>query len=410
MRDTLRLGRIGGIGVGINWTLLVMAGVLAVGLAANRLPLVAPGYSSAAYSVVGVATAAALLAAVFLHELGHAIVARRAGLRVDGITLWFMGGVTRIEGDSPTPGAELRISGVGPLVSLALGGLFLAVHAALDGLSPSPLLGSALLWLAVINVALAVFNLLPGAPLDGGRLLHAMVWRITRNPWRATRVASGGGIALGILGLAGAGAELVVGQTWDAVWIGLLGWFLLASARAEVQNGRLHYVLDGTKVADLMRPVVAGPGWLTVGAFLEDYGTRRPDLAFLLERWGGGWSGVVTGDLLARVPEQHRTTVRAVDVAIPIETTDSARPDEDALTVLERTGDRQAVIVTDGTHSLGAVLPFDVASVVRRGQRLGHRRGQGSGRSGESGWPGEAPRPSPPRSGTMSAAGSEPGA
>lgn len=401
MRDTLRLGRIGGIGVGINWTLLVMAGMLAVGLAANRLPLVAPGYSRAAYTVVGIATAIALLTGVFLHELGHAVVARRAGLQVDGITLWFMGGVTRIDGDSPTPSAEIRISGAGPLVSLALGGVFLAMRFALNGLFPNPLLASALLWLAVINVALAAFNLLPGVPLDGGRLLHAAIWRITRSPWRATRVATAGGVALGLIGLAGAGVGLVAGQTWDAAWIGILGWFLLASARTEEQSGRLHYVLDDTKVSDLMRPVVAAPGWLTVSAFLQDYGSRRPDLAFLLERWGGGWSGVTTGDLLARVPADQRSLVRASDVAIPVETTDSAGPEEDVLSVLERTGDRQAVIVTDGTHSLGAVLPFDVASLVRRGERLGRPRA--------SGWP-ETPRPTPPRSGTMTAAGSEPGA
>ncbi|MBO0732522.1 MAG: M50 family metallopeptidase, partial [Acidimicrobiaceae bacterium] len=171
MRDTVRLGRLGGIPIGVNWTLIAFAGLLAVGLAGSRLPHDAPGYSDTAYNLVGAGTAVALLIGVLLHEVGHAIVARRAGHRVDGITLSWMGGITRIEGDARRPGVELGIAAIGPAVSAVLGGLLFAGREVAIGAGAGQLVVAALGWLAVIQVALALFNLLPAAPLDGGRVL-----------------------------------------------------------------------------------------------------------------------------------------------------------------------------------------------------------------------------------------------
>src|ERR1051325_809605 len=162
MRDTFRLGRIGGIPIGINWTLLAVAALVAFGLAGGRYPVESPGYSPTAYSVAGFATAVLFLASVLAHELSHGFIARREGLEVDGISLWLLGGVTRIEGEAATPGAEVRISGSGPLARLVLGVAFLLVAFLVDVDGVAGLLVSVAAWLGAINVILAVFNVLPG--------------------------------------------------------------------------------------------------------------------------------------------------------------------------------------------------------------------------------------------------------
>ncbi len=365
MNDTLRLGRIGGVRVGLNWTLLAMAVFLAVALAQNRLPYDAPGYAAAAYWVAGAAAAVVLLLTILLHELGHAVVARRAGLRVDGITLWFMGGITRIEGEASSPGAELRISGVGPLISGVIGGALWGLSIGLEHLGTSPLAVHAVAWLGVINVALAVFNLLPGAPLDGGRVLHAAVWAVTRDRWRATRVASGAGALIGgLLAVAGFVA-FAHGDSVDGVLLAVLGWFLFTSARSEEQVATIHRALDGVTVARLMRPVRAAPGWLTVDALLSGYGDL-PGSVLMLERWGGGFDGVASLDALAEVPYEQRHLVRGVDVAVPIAQTEGAAVDDPVVDAIARPGGRKVLLVISGGHTVGALLPADVDAWLRQ--------------------------------------------
>jgi Zn-dependent protease len=365
VNDTLRLGRIRGVRVGMNWTLVAMAAFLAVALAESRLPYDAPGYTSTAYWAAGVVTAVALLLGVLLHELGHALVARRAGLRVDGITLWFMGGITRIEGDASSPGAELRISGVGPLVSLVLGGALWGFSIGLAHLSISPLVLEAMGWLGIINVALAAFNLLPGAPLDGGRVLHAAVWAITRDRWRATRVASGAGAGLGALLVAGGLVEFARGDGVDGALLAVLGWFMFTSARSEEQVANVHRLLEGVRIGDMMRPVRAAPGWLTVDALLASY-ADVPGAVLMLEQWGGGFSGIVSLDALGAVPFQQRHLVRGSDLAVPVSAAAGASPADDVIDALTTGGGPGVLLVIDGGHTVGAVLPADIDGWLHR--------------------------------------------
>lgn len=364
--DTIRLGRIGGVRVGLNWTLLAMAAFLAFALSESRLPYDAPGYPSAAYWATGAATAVALLIGVLLHELGHAVVAKRAGLRVDGITLWFMGGLTRIEGDAATPGAELRISGVGPLVSLLIGGLCWAAHFLMQQVGASPLALDAVGWLAVINIALAIFNLLPGAPLDGGRVLHSVVWAITRDRWRATRVASGAGAVLGGALVVGGVVALAYHDGIDGVMLGMLGWFMFTSARGEEQVAALQRAFDGVTVKDMMRPVRGAPGWFTVDALLSGYATI-PGSVLMLEQWTGGYGGVVSVDALAAVPPAQRSMVRGIDVAVPISQTTGAALGDDALQALTADGSAKVILVVQDERTVGAVLPSDLEAWLQRG-------------------------------------------
>jgi Zn-dependent protease len=371
MKDTIRLGRIAGVGVGVHWSLVVMIVLVATGLASNRFSIDAPGYSGGAYAVAGVLTAVGLLVGVLLHELAHAILARRRGLTVDGITLSWMGGVTRIEGDTGSATNELLVAGVGPLTSAAVGGLLWLLRIGAGDWHWGTLVLAALGWLAWINIVLALFNILPASPLDGGRVLHAVVWAAGRDRWRATRVAAGVGV---VLGMAIIVAGLVVTERsqnlYNGLLIGFIGWWLLASARLELGTGAVQQALDGVRIADVMRPVGEAPGWITIRAFVEQYSGPRPGWVWLLRDWNGGYSGVLVGDAIASVPYPNWDLTRPADVATPIGLTAGASPDEGALSVLARTPGRQVIFVVAGQQTLGAVLPLDVEALVRMGGRV----------------------------------------
>ena len=370
MNDTVRLGRIGGVRVGLNWTLLVMVALVAGGLANNRFVFEAPGYSNGAYVVAGALTAIGLLLGVLAHEFGHAIVARRVGLAVDGITLSWMGGVTRIEGEAARPRSELLISGIGPLVSLLFGGALWGFRLVAESAGAGQLVISALGWLAGINVVLAVFNLLPAAPLDGGKVLHSAVWAATRDRWKATRVAASAGIALGAL-LAAAGFLLTTRSVdpVNGLFIAIIGWWLLGSARAERALGAVHQALDGVRIADVMRPVGAAPGWITVRNFADSYLAGRPGWVWMLEEWGGGYGGLVLGDTVASVPLPQWDFARPLDLAVPISASAGASPQESALDVLVRTRGKQMILIVDNDRTIGAVLPSDIEALVKLGGR-----------------------------------------
>jgi Zn-dependent protease len=368
MRDTFRLGRIGGIPVGVNWTLLAVAALIAFGLAGGRYPVEAPGYTPTAYAVAGFGTAMLFLGSVLLHELSHGLVARHEGLEVDGISLWLLGGVTRIEGEAATPGAEVRISGSGPLASLVIGLAFLLVAFVADLAGIGGLVVSIAAWLGTINVILAVFNVLPGAPLDGGRLLHAFVWWRGGDRHRATLTASRSGRAIGIALIILGFVVFAFTGTPDGLWLAVIGWFLMGAARAEQGQAKLRHALDGIQVGEAMTPnPTTGPGWLTVQAFIDDYLLTHRHSAFPIESWGGGVDGLVTLNRLRSVPSHRRTAVRVADIAAPLADVPTGRPDEPLSDLVERIGpgsDGRALVLDDAGRLVGIVTPSDITRAL----------------------------------------------
>jgi Zn-dependent protease len=369
MRDSVRLGRIGGVPVGLNWSLVVIVGLFAFELAENRFPANAPGYRHDIYILVGALTAIALIVAVLLHELGHALVAKRYGLEVEGITLSWMGGVTRIVGDSPGPGREFSVAAVGPLVSLTIGVAFWGGRILANGAGAGRLAVSALGWLAVINVVLAVFNLIPASPLDGGRILHAAIWTVTRDRWRAARATSWAGVGLATIIISLGGFDLVARRDpIDGLLIGVLGWWILTAARSEDRDAVVHRALEGVLVHQVMRPVAAAPGWITTAELVAGYADAHPTTVWMLERWGGGYSGLVSSDAIRALP-QPWDRLRVDSVAVPVEAAAAADPWEDVITALQRTEGLQVLLVVEGGRTVGAVLPADVDKLVRSGRR-----------------------------------------
>jgi Zn-dependent protease len=376
VQDSLKLGRLVGVKVGANWSLFALAAIVAYFLATSRLPADVAGYTRNEYWLAGAFTAVALLVGVLVHEVAHAVAAKRAGLHVDGITLWFMGGVTRIEGDSGKPSTELVVALVGPLASGMIGALSF-LFAWLTQNAGWGLTAGSLRWLGLINLLLGAFNLLPASPLDGGRVLHGLIWLVARNRWLATRLAAGAGMVLGaacsFLGLLG----FEEGDALDGIILLLMGWFVISSSRREQLAGRAQHVLGDARVSDIMRPAVIAPGWLTVSAFWNEWVNRFPDVAFLLETWGGGaWKGVVTAQQLAAVPPRMQGSVRAQDVALPIAAPGAGNqaplsPDQPALSMAGRPG--AALAVVDHGATVGVILAADIAAMVARGTPVPRR-------------------------------------
>lgn len=249
MTSSFRLGRVAGVDIGAHWSWLLVVALIVWSLAANVFPTTNPGLSDGTYIAMAAVAAIAFFASLILHELGHALQARRDGIAIDGITLWVFGGVARFRGRLPSAGAEFRVAVAGPVVSLALGLAFLAVALALP--LPATVDGVAF-WLGQINLYLLVFNLLPALPLDGGRVLRAVLWARKRDFMAATRTAGGLGRGFGQVLIAGGLLLVIFVGAVGGLWLAFIGWFLLAAAEAEIQAAATRDATAGLAVRDLM--------------------------------------------------------------------------------------------------------------------------------------------------------------
>jgi Zn-dependent protease len=238
MTDSVQLGRLFSVPIGLHWSVAVLAAVFGFTLSTTILPAVAPGYGVVLYAVTALVTAVALLAAIVAHELGHSIEARRDGIPVQGITLFALGGVAKLDGDPSTPRAAGRIAVAGPVVSLVIGLAGLGAWWATSTLGLPALVSVALLWFGFANIVMAVFNMIPALPLDGGRALQAYLWhrngdtdKATISAARVGRYLGWGIVALGLFSLLNGGSGL---------WTMLIGWFVVTGARGESLRARFR--------------------------------------------------------------------------------------------------------------------------------------------------------------------------
>jgi Zn-dependent protease len=318
MKQSLRLGRIGGIAIGVHWSVIVITALLAFGLATRVLPAAAPGWSGEAYALAALAVTGAFFACLLAHELAHALLARRFGVAVPRITLWLLGGVSELEEEPRTPGAAFVIAAAGPVTSLALGAAFTAAVLGADALGASTIVATSLAWLAGINLILGVFNLLPGAPLDGGRVLHAILWRIRKNRVAAQVAADRAGVVVGLL-LAGLGlVDLLFLGDLSGLWLVLLAWFLISAANAETAQVRIRAALDGHVVADLMAgEPVAGYNGQTVDMFVAKVAASTRHRVFPVIDLDRRVVGIVHLADLVELPAELRDSRRIGELARP---------------------------------------------------------------------------------------------
>ena len=268
MGSSFRLGRIAGIEFGVNWSWLVVFALIVWTLASAIFPSTNPGLSKGTHIAMAVVAALLFFLSLLAHEFGHALQARREGIEIEGITLWLFGGVARFKGSFRSAGAEFRVAIAGPSVSLVLGVLFVLI-ALISGI-PSEVDGVAA-WLGYINLTLLVFNLIPAPPLDGGRVLHAALWRLQGDYVWATRVAANVGRGFGYLLIALGIAMFVFESSFSGAWLAFLGWFLLNAATAEARYLLTEQALSGLRVRDVMtpNPVVVSPD-TTLGDFMDN--------------------------------------------------------------------------------------------------------------------------------------------
>lgn len=392
MNESVHLGRVRGIGLGANWSLFPILFLIAWTLAATLLPAAAPGYTGWAYWLFALVTAAAFYACLLAHELAHALVARRHGVEVRGIVLWLFGGVAQLQGDTPTARAELQVAAAGPAASLAIAAI-MALASWLLGLAGiSSLLVSSLAWLAGINVLLAVFNLLPAFPLDGGRILRALLWRRWGDRLRATTVAARVGTAGGFLLIAVGVLEFLTGGGGiGGIWLALIGWFITVAARQQQEQVRRHSQLGVLRVRDAMTsdPLVV-PATTTVGEVIERYvGTGRFS-SFPIGTPDGRIVGLTTVQRMAWLPSESRSRAPVTAGAATPDQIVCCGPDDPLFAVAARmqsSPDRR-VLVVDAGHLVGILSPSDVARAQSHAELFG-QSGQEQGWPGSGrGWPG----------------------
>jgi len=368
VRDAIPLGRIAGFPVKVHWSVLVILWLFTWSLASGWLPSDVKGYSHLVYWLAGACGAVVLLASLLAHELAHAVAARRAGVAVGDVTLWLFGGVTTLQSEAKTPKAAFRIAIAGPATSLALAALFGGLVAALRAMHAAPIAVGVANWLAVINLVLGVFNLLPGAPLDGGRVLRAVLWRRYGDSVRAGIGAARAGRVLAFILIALGLAEFVAGALVGGVWLAFIGWFIFAASREEETRITTQQLFAGVRVSDAMtaRPHTA-PGWITVEDFIQRYVLGDRHSAYPVAAQDGSIVGLVTLTQLRDVAPGRRTTTSVGDIALPLHAVPTAAPQEPLTALLERmasAGPRSRALVVDGGEVVGIITPSDLTRLM----------------------------------------------
>ncbi len=365
MRQTLRLGRIAGIPVGVNWSLLFIAVLLWTSLAGTVLPLAQPGLSPTAYAVVGLVAAVGFFASILAHEMGHALVAIGRGVPVLEVTLWLLGGVARLGRDAPDARTEIAVAAAGPATSVVLGLVFTSAASGLDAVGWG-LAAAAAGWLGSINFLLAVFNLLPAAPLDGGRVLSGVLWA-----WRGDRdgarlAAARLGRVLG-WGLIAVGVAAMFGSGGLALWPVLLGTFVLraAGAEQEVAEARRHY--GGTRVGEIATRVPwPVPSWATVDWLIDHVDVTAPGLVAVVDP-SGRTVGVVTAEQLRHVPLEWRSGLTLGELALGLDRFPLVRVDDLVAEVAPVLSGAEVPVVDELGQVVGVAGPRELARFDRSG-------------------------------------------
>jgi Zn-dependent protease len=359
-----------GFEIKIDASWLLIAALIVWSLASGYLPQVLPGLGQAAYLTVAVIAMLGLFGSLILHELAHSLVARRYGLGIGGITLFLFGGVAELVDEPKSAGSEFWIAIAGPLMSFLLAGLF-GLAVAVTG--AEGVFGTILAYLASINLILAVFNLLPAFPLDGGRVLRAWLWQRSGDMLEATRKASGAGtvLALGLMGLGLFSA--LSGGGIGGLWLVLIGFFVLNASRGTYQRLLMQDSLRGRRVAELMTP---DPWTATPDMTLAELAdgvmlAHAVSFAPVVER------GVVTGQIdaamMREVPRADWATTRVADVMAPLGDTDLVAPRMTAEEALQRLseGQHRKLIVADGRRLRGVLSLRDLMGHIAVVQALG---------------------------------------
>ena len=365
MRSQIKLGRVFGIEIGLHYSWFLIALLIVFSLS-SQFHASNPQWGDGTILAVAVATAILFFISLLLHELAHSIVATSNGLPVKEITLFALGGVSQIEKNPTSAKLEFWMAFVGPLTSAVIGGVCLLATTAVGGASSDPWMAM-LLWLGYINLSLAAFNLIPGYPLDGGRVLRAMIWWKTGDADRSTRAAAKAGQAVAFMFIAFGIFRFFGGAGIGGLWIAFIGWFLLQAARESYVRVGLAHALEGVRVANVMtRDCPTVDGWLNVQNFVDQELLRTGRRCFIVVE-KGEMTGLVTPHEVKQIDRAKWPFITLHDIMRPISDVRSVAPDASlgrALEVMGRDNLNQLPVVSNG-HLEGVLSRAEVISYLQ---------------------------------------------
>jgi Zn-dependent protease/predicted transcriptional regulator len=365
MQSQIKLGRIFGVEIGLHYSWIVIALLIVFSLAGHFRETNSQ-WGDGVILITAVVTGFLFFATIIAHELAHSVVAKSRGLPVKSITLFALGGVAQIEKEAADAKTEFWIAIVGPITSFVIGAVFLAISLAV-GWAPmetakTPVLAM-MVWLGYINIALGLFNLIPGFPLDGGRVLRAIVWWVTKDAVRSTRIAARVGQAVALFFIVTGVYRLFAGAGFAGLWIAIIGWFLLDAAGASYAQVEVSERLRGVRVGDIMaRDCPTVEGRTNLQTFVEEFLLRTGKRCFIVVE-GGSIAGIITAHEIKEVEPSLRSYKTVSDAMRPIHQLRTVTIDTPVTEVLETMG-------REDLNQLPVVSDGKLEGVISRGQVL----------------------------------------
>ena len=360
-RGGIPIGKAFGISLRLHYSWFFIFALITWSLAAVYFPTTYPNWSLSLKIGAGIITSILFFGSVLFHELMHSLVALRQGTQIQSITLFFLGGVSEMSGEPETAGDEFRMAAAGPFSSLVLGGIFLGIFFVLRGmLSEAAQFGAAICYyLGLINILLGVFNLIPGFPLDGGRILRSLIWWRSRNMQSATKIASNIGRAIGFLFIFGGIWLAFTGNFFNGIWLVLIGWFLESAASGSYRQVVLQDMLRGHKASEVMSRdcMVVAPD-ITVERLVNEHILSSGRRCFPVVS-GGHTEGLVTLSNVRSVPRDARKTTQVREAMTPLSKVKSVTPNEDLSTILQ-------ILSENDINQVPVVWENEVVGIVAR--------------------------------------------
>jgi len=365
MQSQIKLGRVFGVEIGLHYSWIVIALLIVFSLAGHFRETNSQ-WGDGVVLMTAVVTGVLFFSAIIAHELAHSLVAKSRGLPVKSITLFALGGVSQIEKEAPDAKTEFWIAIVGPITSFVIGAVFLSLSLALGWTSmenPGTPIMAMMVWLGYINVTLGLFNLVPGFPLDGGRVLRAIVWWITKDAVRATRIAARVGQAVALFFIIIGVYRLFAGAGFAGLWIAIIGWFLLDAAGASYAQVEVNERLRGVRVGDIMtRDCPTVDGRTNLQTFVEDFLLRTGRRCFIVVE-NDVVAGIITAHEIKEIEPSLRPYKTVSDAMVPIHQLRTVTADTPVTEVLETMG-------RDDLNQLPVVSNGRLEGVISRGQVL----------------------------------------
>jgi Zn-dependent protease/CBS domain-containing protein len=376
MPGAFRLGNLAGVDVYVNYSWLIILVLLTVSTAIGWFPAFYPGYSFGIYLLLGLIAALLFLLSVLLHELAHSLVARARGLTVKSIVLYVFGGVSNIEQEPKSPGVEFQMAFVGPLTNILLGLLCYLLLLPFRGNHSAT--AAVLSYLAVSNLLLGILNLVPGFPLDGGRVLRSIVWRVTGDANRATRVTTIVGTIIAYIFIFLGIWLFFASDTLDGIWLGFIGWFLLSAAQSARAQATLETTFQGVTVEQVMsRDPMTVPSNISLQKLVDDYFLPR-GLRSALVMQGDQLGGLISLSDIRNIPREEWSKTPVGFAMVSVDKLHVVTPQQnlrDALPLMSGQDVNQLPVVEDG-RLVGVLSRDAIIRALQVRQGLGLQRGR----------------------------------